>query len=169
MFGWLFGTRDLVVRLGRGEDRRAFVAALGDAELWLLSLRLDAALDAPLTREQLLALKEANAKDLSERTEFSPFTYPRDGRRCLPVFSSLDFAQEFLGLLSDEVDRVVPFQAVSMKGRALREVLLSAEQVAINARTRHERMLGGEDLRLIAENWAEPGPADRRPTSEGTL
>src|SRR5262249_21006441 len=71
MFGWLFGTRDLVVRLGRGEDRRAFVAALGDAELWLLSLRLDAALDPwPMTREQLLALKEANAKDLSERTEF---------------------------------------------------------------------------------------------------
>lgn len=155
MLGWLFASRDPVIRLGRGADRRAFLAALGQADLVVLSLPLAEGLDpASMNEEQLLALIEAGVNDLSRRQEFPPFTYPREGRRCLPVFSSLALAQAFIGEYVREVNRVLPFQALTVKGRRLREAFLSAEQVALNARSRHERLLSAEELRLIAEGWA---------------
>ena len=45
MLGWLFAPRDPVIRLGRGAGRRAFVAALGQADLVVLSLPLAEGLD----------------------------------------------------------------------------------------------------------------------------
>jgi hypothetical protein len=107
-----------------------------------------------MTPEVLLAHIEANAKDLAEREEFPPFTYLREGKRCLPLFSSLSLAQEFIGEYAKQVDRVLPFQALTVSGRSLRDIILSAEQVALNARTRYERLFADDDLLAVAETWA---------------
>lgn len=154
MLGRLFGPRDPLIRLSRGADAHAFAEALGRSDLIVLSLPLGEGLDPwSMTPEQLLALIEANAKDLAGREDFPPFTYPREGRRCLPLFSSLGLAQVFIGEVSKQAERVLPFQALTVAGHSLREIILEAEQVALNAGTRYERLLTPEDLRAVEMSW----------------
>ena len=154
MLGWLRGLRDPVIRFAHGSDRRAFVDVIGRADLIALSLPTDQGLDPEtLTQEQLLTHIGAGVKDLAEREEFTLFTYPREGKRCLPLFSSHKLAEEFIHLYVREINRVLGFQVLTVRGRSLRDAMLSAEQVAVNARTQHERVLAEVDLRLVDELW----------------
>lgn len=110
---------------------------------------------ALLTQERLLAEIERAAKDLSERKDgFQPFVYEREGRRCLPFFTSHSHAETFAGEYSKARNRIYPFQLLGVKGSVLGQLLPACDVVVMNDCTSEEVVLTESDLAAMRHIWA---------------
>ncbi len=144
---------DRLTRLGRGPDRRAFRAAFPGAHLFVASIPPDAGggLDADtFTADELLEAIEESATRLSGETEFRPYCFEDGGRLVAPAFTRQRHGQAFVGEYCKALHRVVPFWLLGVSGRDLAEWATAAgAAVALNPGTRHESIVGVEELALI--------------------
>lgn len=144
----LFGKPPRLEQLAHNADRAAFVRQLQATDIFVFAALASDGLDPfTMTKEAALAEIERAVKDLDERQDgFEPFIYEREGRRCLPFFTSDAYAQAFVGEYSKEHNRVYPFQMLGVKGSVLGQLLPACDVVVMNDRDPQEVVLTLTDL-----------------------
>ena len=159
-----FGRRDRLTALSRQSDRRAFVRALFEADIFVLALLQSKGLDAAsLTQEELLAEieKELKAYNEQEHKGIHPFIYRIGDLECLPFFSTQAYAQIFCGEYSKERNRVFPFHVLGVSGSVLVRTLAGCGSLVLNARSADEYVLSEADVQLLQgagqSNGERPG------------
>ena len=97
---------------------------------------------------------ERAAKDLSEDRDREPFVYERNGQRRLPFFTSIDYAQTFVGEYSKERNRTYAFQFLGVKGSLLVRLLPTCDVLVMNDRSADEVVLSDDDATALRRIWA---------------
>jgi len=146
---FLRGTRtSFLTKLGRSGNSHEFAATLSQGPMWMLSCPLPAGVDpATLTQKALLEMIEKYTKELSEAQSHQPFVYQKDAHSCLPLFTSMKRAQQFVESYVREKDRVIPFSVLELsQGNAAFPVFSQVDKVIVNARTDDEYTLTSQDL-----------------------
>jgi SseB protein N-terminal domain len=153
----LFRRRDALAEAGRRTSCDAFVQSIGAADLFVFAAMRSDGLDAAtFTQEELLAEIERTALDLSEREEFEPFIYQRDGETCLPFFSSPNHYERFVGEYSKSRNRVFGFQVLGVNGGVIAKCAKGVERLVLNDWTSDERPLSDDERRLLQETRGTP-------------
>ena len=153
VFRKLVARRDPLVAAGRRNTGADFVRAVGAADVLVIAAMQSEGLDAATyTPEQLLAELERAARDLNDRADgFEVFVYHRDGRSCLPFFSSQEHCKIFCGEYSKRANRVFPFQVLGVKGSVVAACAKNIESAVLNDWTPDERPLSDAEMRLLQE------------------
>jgi len=150
----LFGKRDRLSALSRQPDRRPFIHALGESDVIVFAALQSEGLDpATVTEENLIAEIEKAVKDLNERQGFEPFLYLSGDSKCLPFFSTVDYAEIFCGEYSKQRNRVFPFQTLTVRGAVLVSLLPGCNALVLNPRSSEEYVLSEADMKLLLEKW----------------
>jgi hypothetical protein len=105
-----------------------------------------------MTKDELLAVIEAAAKDLNDKeTGFQPFTYNKSDVTVLPVFSSQQYAKEFIQVYVPRVNKIIPFQVLTVRGYHLVSSFVAVESVVLNDESKHQYELSSADIERIAK------------------
>jgi hypothetical protein len=151
-FRRVFRRRNALENAARRTSGHAFVHAIGIADVFVIASMQSEGLDPTMhTPEELLAEAERVGRDLSERKEFWPLVYDRDGTSCLPFFSSPHHYQTFIGEFSKSRNRVFAFQVLGVKGSAIASWASGVERVVLNDWSPEQRPLSDEEKRLLPE------------------
>ncbi|MGL6074681.1 MAG: hypothetical protein ACRC8S_11015 [Fimbriiglobus sp.] len=158
LLNWLLDPSDHVTRLARTAQtskQHQFLEVWNSSTLTFLGIpdgfQLNDSDPDPTTAEELLAVIESTAKNLSERDEHIPLRIELDGESVLPIFSQRRHAQRFVENYVRRVNRIVPFFLLTIQGADLRAAISEDETILLNAETRHE-------VRLLAADVGKTGP-----------
>jgi hypothetical protein len=143
-----------LTRAMRGPDPEQFAEVFSRSTVAFLQLPrgCESGLDPNLSREELLAHLRADAKELSQAKEFTPFCRTRDGRKSLLLFTGKNFAKQFVHAYTIQVKRIMEFAVIGVHGRTALRLFDGADSVVFNPSTKHEYELPYEffaRLRMI--------------------
>ncbi|MCC6125918.1 MAG: hypothetical protein IT426_13210 [Pirellulales bacterium] len=149
----LFGSRDPLIRLSRGTDRDAFITALINTNLIVLSVPFNSDIDShSMTKEEFLAEIEIAAKDLKERKSgFEPFMYKNGDITVMPIFSSQQFAEQFAKVYVPRVNKIIHFQVLTICGNHLAPAFSAAETVILNDESKHPYEFTRDDIEKFVQ------------------
>lgn len=151
IFGSFFSGSGSLTELGRAGKSKAFAQLFVTSELLILSLPFPGSIDpATMSQEQLLDLIQKAAKEMSQQTAITPFTYVEDSARLFPVFTTQEAAKSFLGQYSKKINRIVPFQMSSLLGKVLRPQVQTGGQTVLNPGGSDEYRLSAADVAALA-------------------
>ena len=111
-----------------------------------------------VTEGELIAELERVAQEMAELDYIEPFVYVRDGRRHLPIFSSVKAAEKFTGEFSRRRNKVYPFKCLGVDGTTLCSLLCMCDVVVLNDSTDGEYVLTSDDVSLLRRTWAVSTP-----------
>lgn len=156
----LRASRHPLVQATRDPDRRRFARAFLDGDILVLSLPAGLALNpAELDEAKLLALVEAGARDMAERSEFSPFLYVGEGREYVPIFTSHALAEQFVKAYVVEANVIVPFQVLQVRGADLVAAVRDGPAVVLNDMSRQRYEFSAADVEAITREVEFRGTA----------
>lgn len=150
----LIRKRHRVVDLSRGQDRQAFIEALGEANIYIFAALVSDGLEAAtFTQEELLAELEQATSHMNSSDGFAPFVYEQSGVTRLPFFSTMEHAQTFCGEYSKERNRIFAFQTLTVTGATLASVAAAANELVLNDKTDKILVLSDDDVALLLNRW----------------
>jgi len=147
----LFNGSDRLVRAGRDSDREAFARLFGRSHLIFVQLPpgLEDGLSPDLTQEELLEQLKRAARDLSGREQFTPFRQVREGRNAMVVFTQQRFVEQFAHACVRRAKRIMPFQALTVRGSVLARAFGDVDTVVLNPESKEEYEVPIEDMPLL--------------------
>lgn len=135
-------------------QRDSFLREIGERDLLVIVAVQSSGIELEgLTQESLLAEIERAAKDLSERQEFQPFMYERDGRSCLPFFTTTGHAEAFVGECCRAQNRLIPMPMISIRASMLVTLLPACDLLVMNDASDDEIVFSDEDLDVARGIW----------------
>jgi hypothetical protein len=148
-----FGSSDALVQTLRGSDDEKLAEVFVRSNVLFLQLPpgCENGLDPTLSQEELMAHLHAAAKDLSGREEFTPLHILRGNRRTLLLFTQQAFAEEFARAYVRQVNRIMPFGVINVKGQTAVKMFDGADAIVFNAGSKEECELSQEQLNTIRE------------------
>jgi hypothetical protein len=148
----IFGNADALIEAGKSGKSQEFVSLFLTSELTLLSLPVAESLDATnLTEKELLDLVENAAQQVSQQTEVNLFTFEDGTTTVLPVFTSDKAAQKFVEQYVSQVQKIIPFQVLGLKGETLLNFLSEDAKVVLNPKNPSEYRLTKKDITLLIQ------------------
>lgn len=146
------GLRDRLTALSRCQSRQSFIWALCESEIWILTALRNDGLDAETyTEEQLIDEMRQAGAILESDESLMPFFYEKEGRKRFPIFSRRKHMQSFCGEYSRERNRVFGFGGVSVAGHVIAQFVSECDEVVLNDKTPHARMLESRDMELLSK------------------
>lgn len=154
LFKKMFGANSLC-EIGKSGNAEEFAQQFINSEITLLALPVPDSVDpASLTREELLALIEKAAQEMSKQTSVTLFTYDEESESVLPVFTDERAAETFVRQYVTEKNLVIPFEVLTMKGGALGGYISHDAVIKLNAKSDSEYRLSKKDIVLIRQSGA---------------
>jgi hypothetical protein len=156
----LTGT-DVVIRSMKTGDRESFTKAFLHSTIFFLRVPpgCENGFDLFTSQEEMLAHIRAGAKDLSQRTQFTPFCRTHGGHKSLLLFTRHEHAGDFACAFVRETRRVWQFQVLGVKGDAALRLFDIADSVVFNPLTKQEAELPIEllnELKAAATSQGRP-------------
>jgi hypothetical protein len=151
--GSLFRRRDPLTQSARGADREGFAKVFATSTVQFLCVpqRFSQGLPADASQEQILAQLEEAAQDLAANRDVTPFSYEDNGRRRLPVFSTMELGLEFAKWYALRTRRLIPIQTLGVQGAAIVPAFANCDDVVLNDRTAFEYVLSAVDMTYLAK------------------
>lgn len=129
---------DKLTRLAKKRDRAGFEREFVSREVVVLQAPAKELDPSLMDEETLLREIESATRALSEAEGITPYIYSHNGVKVFPLFSSQENAQTFIGELSKERGKIIPFGFIEIFGRDLLKYLRMDCRVVLNPRTRGE-------------------------------
>jgi hypothetical protein len=149
----LLGWRDPVTKAAHARDREGFAKVFASSTIHFLCVpqRFAQGLPVDAPPEQILAQIEEAAKELAANQDFMPFSYEENGRRRMPVFSTMELGAEFTKWYVSRTRRIIPIQTLAVQGATIVAAFNNCDDVVLNDRTKFEYVLSSLDLTRLAE------------------
>jgi hypothetical protein len=131
---------DALIRAIRRADREEFTKVFLRSTVFFLQVPpgCENGFDPFTSREEMLAQMRADAKDLLQRTQFTPFSRLRSGCKSLLLFTRQDLVKEFVPAYVRQVKRLMQFEVLGVKGNIALRLLDGMDSVVFNPLTKHE-------------------------------
>ena len=149
----LTGTDELIRAMHQPDDNKFAVVFAHSTVVFLqVPPGYENGVDPNVSQEEFLSHVRAGAQDISQREQFTPFRRTRGGRKALLLFTHLDLATEFAKAYVREVNRIMPFGALSIKGTIAMRLFDGVDSVVFNALTKYEYELPPERLASLKQS-----------------